>query len=228
MAAATPCVLRGKETNMAQPMIYLLIADKIYTEKVGSIHSYGDFLLGSIAPDAVHAKKNYTREIKEISHYRFDSKSDISYFDTFFYDYATSENKDFVTGYLVHLLSDLIWYHSVRVPFKERFRKAPLQDKPMNEVYYADCEQIEQLMFGEKNASYIMKAVNRSNAYSLEGLIDAENVTSWKEKLISDYKNRKNILPHTRYISEQHIREYIADCAGQCAEYLRNLSYSQS
>lgn len=43
---------------MAQPMMHLLIADKIYTEKSGSIGSYGDFLLGSIAPDAVHAKEN--------------------------------------------------------------------------------------------------------------------------------------------------------------------------
>ena len=65
---------------MAQPMMHLLIADKIYTKNSSSIRSYGDFLLGSIAPDAVHVKKNYTREIKDISHYRFDSKSQISYF----------------------------------------------------------------------------------------------------------------------------------------------------
>lgn len=93
---------------MAQPMMHLLIADKIYTEKSGSIHSYGDFLLGSIAPDAVHVKENYTRELKEISHYRFNSKSHINYFDTFINEYSTSENKDFVVGYLVHLLSDMI------------------------------------------------------------------------------------------------------------------------
>ncbi len=51
---------------MAQPMMHLLIADKIYTQRSGSIHSYGDFLLGSIAPDAVHVKENYTREQKDI------------------------------------------------------------------------------------------------------------------------------------------------------------------
>ena len=53
---------------MAQPMMHLLVADKIYTEIFSSIHSYGDFLLGSIAPDAVHVKEDYTREIKDISH----------------------------------------------------------------------------------------------------------------------------------------------------------------
>lgn len=208
---------------MAQPMMHLLIADKIYTERSGSILSYGDFLLGSIAPDAVHVKENYKRELKDISHYRFNSKSHISYFDTFFNEYSKSENKDFVVGYLVHLLSDMIWYHFVRVPFKEEFLKAPLQNMSMNEAYYADCEQIEQLMFLEKNSPRIIEALNTGKAYSLEGLIDAEDVMVWREKLIFDYNNKKSILPHTKYISEQHIRDYIANCAGQCTEYLRFL-----
>ena len=213
---------------MAQPMMHLLIADKIYTKRIVSIHSYGDFLLGSIAPDAVHEKENYTREIKDISHYKFTSKSQISYFDTFFDEYYTSENKDFVVGYLVHLLSDMIWYHSVRVPFKEAFQKAPLRDMSMNEAYYADCEQIEQLMYLEKNVPRIIEAINRGKAYSLEGLIDAEDVTAWREKLIFDYNNKNNNMYHTRYISEQHIRDYIENCAGECAEYLSHLSYFQS
>ncbi|MBD5528490.1 MAG: hypothetical protein HDR02_08810 [Lachnospiraceae bacterium] len=213
---------------MAQPMMHLLIADEIYTEKSSSIHSYGDFLLGSIAPDAVHVKENYTREIKDISHYKFDSKSHISYFDTFFDEYYTSENKDFVVGYLVHLLSDMIWYHSVRVPFKEEFQKAPLQNMSMNEAYYADCEQIEQLMYFEKNASRIIETINRGQAYSVEGLIDAEDVKAWKEKLIFDYNNRENISIQTKYISEQHIRDYIENCAKECTEYLSRLPYFQS
>ncbi|MBD5474229.1 MAG: hypothetical protein HDR20_15450 [Lachnospiraceae bacterium] len=212
---------------MAQPMMHLLIADKIY-EKFSSIHSYGDFLLGSIAPDAVHVKENYTREIKDISHYRFNSKSHIDYFDTFINEYNTSENNDFVIGYLVHLLSDMIWYHSIRVPFKEEFQKAPSQDMSMNEAYYTDCEQIEQLMFWEKNVPRIMGAINKGKAYSLEGLIDAEDVIVWKEKLIFDYNNKKNILVHTKYISELNIRDYITNCAGECTEYLRCLPYFQS
>lgn len=127
---------------MAQPMMHLLIADKIYTEKSGSIHSYGDFLLGSIAPDAVHVKENYTRE---------------------------------------------------------------------------------QVMFREKNASHIMEAINKGSAYSLEGLIDAEDVIAWREKLNFDYDHKKNILLHTKYIAEQHIRDYIANCAEECIAYLRYL-----
>ena len=204
-------------------MMHLLIADKIYTEKSSSIHSYGEFLLGSIAPDAIHAKENWTRGLKNISHYRFYGQNQISYFDTFIDEYHTSESMDFVVGYLVHLLSDMIWLRSIRRPFEDRFLKAPSPNMSMNEAYYADCDQIEQLMFWEKNASRIIEAITKSKAYSLEGLIDAENVIIWREKLISDYDGKTKSLPHTIYISEQQIRDYITNCARECSEYLRNL-----
>ena len=205
---------------MAQPMMHLLVADNIYTEKSSSIHSYGDFLLGSIAPDAVHAKENYTRGLKDISHYSFNSKSPISHFDTFFDKYVTPENKDFVIGYLVHLLSDMIWYHSIRVPFKEIFLQVSSHDMSMNEAYYADCEQIEKSMFWGENTPRIINGITESKAYSLEGLIDSEDVKAWKEKLIFDYNNKKNALPHTKYISEQYVRDYITNCAKECSRYL--------
>lgn len=205
---------------MAQPMMHMLIADRIYAEMSGSIHSYGEFLLGSIAPDAVHMRDDYTRELKRTAHYRYSSESPLSHFDPFFDEYAVSENRDFVLGYLVHLLSDMIWYHSVRVPFKERFLQAPSQDMSLNEAYYADCVQIEETLFWEQNAPLIISAVKESKAYSLEGMIDAESVSAWKEKLISDYNNKKHISPHTQYISEQHIRDYIASCSKECSQYL--------
>lgn len=205
---------------MAQPMMHLLIANKIYKEKCILINSYEDFLLGSIAPDAVHMRENYTREIKDISHYRFNNKSDIHHFDTFMDEFYTTENKDFLLGYLVHLLSDMIWYHSVRVPFKEKFTKSPVHNMSMNEAYYKDCEQLEQLMYFEDNALQIIETLNKGKAYSLEDMIDEKDVECWKEKVIFNYNNRKDILVDTQYISEHNIYDYIENCSKGCAEYL--------
>ena len=78
-------------------------------------------------------------------------------------------------------------------------------------------------MFLEENSPCIIEAINKGKAYSLVGLIDAEDVMAWKEKLIFDYINKKSILIHTTYMSEQHIRDYMANCAGQCTDYLRYL-----
>lgn len=95
----------------------------------------------------------------------------------------------------------------------------------MNEAYYADCEQLEHLMFWEKDASRIIKSISKSKAYSLEGLIDSEDVKAWKEKLICEYNNKRKILLHTTYISNQQIRDYIVKCAKKCTEYLEYLPF---
>lgn len=205
---------------MAQPMMHLLVADKIYTEKSGSIGSYGDFLLGSIAPDAVHMRADFTRERKRVSHYGFTKESHLCYFDAFFEEFSSDENRDFVLGYLVHLLSDMIWYHAVRVPFKEKFLQAPSHGISMNEAYYADCMQIEELMFWEDNVPRIINGIKESNAYSLEGMVDMESVNAWKEKLLLDYHNKGDAFPHTKYDAEHHVRDYITCCAKECNKYL--------
>ena len=209
---------------MAHPIMHLLIADKIYYNRSSNIQSYGDFLLGSIAPDAVHEKENYTREIKDISHYRFDKNSDISHFDTFMGEYAVPENRDFVLGYLVHLLSDMLWYHMVRVPFKEDFLSAPSQNMSKNQAYYADCDKLAQVLFEEKNVARIIEAISSSKAYTLESLIDADDVEAWRDKQIRAYQGRKQMAANTQYISEQHVRGYIERCADMCLEYLRMVS----
>lgn len=209
---------------MAHPIMHLLIADKIYYNRSSNIQSYGDFLLGSIAPDAVHEKENYTREIKDISHYRFDKSSDLGHFDTFMGEYAVPENRDFVLGYLVHLLSDMLWYHMVRVPFKEDFLSAPSQNMSKNQAYYADCEQITQVLFEEKNVVRIIEGLGESSAFTLEGLVDADDVEAWRDKQIRAYQGRKQMAANTQYISEQHVRGYIERCADMCLEYLRMVS----
>ena len=202
---------------MAQTMMHLLIAGKIYESRTISISSYGDFLLGSIAPDAVHVREQYTREMKDISHYSFNSESQIEFFDTFIEEHETSGNIDFVVGY------DMIWYHSVRVPFKDKFSKKPSMDMSMNGAYYFDCGQIEQRLFFDNEADQIIKNVDSGMAYSLEGMIDKHEVYIWKDKLLAQYNSREQNFINSRYISEQQIREYIAECSDKCVEYLKQV-----
>ena len=101
---------------MAQPMMHLSVADKIYTEAPSSIHSYGEFLLGSIAPDAVHMREDYTGVQKRISHYRYSSESRISYFDTFFDEYSISERH--VRDYIANCSKECSKYLNVHHMFQ--------------------------------------------------------------------------------------------------------------
>lgn len=204
---------------MAQPMMHLLVAEIIYSSKRIPIRSIGDFLLGSIAPDAVHMKADYERRLKDISHYEFDNRSPIRIFDGFMKKYEAAGNQDFAYGYLVHLLSDMIWYHEVRVPFKERFAQNPSKKMSMNEAYYEDCEQIEQMLFEDEKAADVIESLKVSNAITLEGLIEAEDVEKWKEVLLTKYSDRTRITGDIYYISKTQIDDYIAKCAKKCLAY---------
>lgn len=205
---------------MAQTMMHLLVAEIIYSSKCIPIWSIGDFLLGSIAPDAVHMKENYVRDMKDISHYGFSRQSSIHFFDTFMAKYENATNQDFAYGYLVHLLSDMIWYHEVRVPFKECFAQNPSKDMSMNEAYYADCEQLEQMLYEDEKAADVIESLKVSNAITLEGLIEAEDVEKWKEALLTKYSGRTRITNDTYYISKAQVDDYIAKCAKKCLVYL--------
>ena len=90
----------------------------------------------------------------------------------------------------------------------------------MNEVYYADCEQIQERLFCDGNAPRIIDGIREGKAYSLEGMIDAGSVLAWRDKLISEYSGRGDIIPDTKYISEQQVRGYITGCTEECIRYL--------
>ncbi len=153
---------------MAQPMMHLLVAERVYNSGRIPIQSFGDF----------------------------------------------------VCGYLVHLLSDMIWYHEVRVPFKERFAQNPSKDMSMNEMYYSDCEQIEQMLYEDEKAASVIENLKVGNAITLDGLIDASDVEKWKGVLLAKYDSRTKTFADTIYISKQQVEDYIETCTKQCLAYL--------
>lgn len=208
---------------MAQPMMHLLIADALYQNKSLSIDSYGEYLLGSIAPDAVHVREDYSRELKDLSHYNFNSHSQLTHFDNFLKKYKTLENKDFTLGYLVHLISDMVWYHIVRVPFKLNYANGLSHHMSMNEAYYYDCEQIDYVLCSDNACSNIIQNLKHSISYSLEGMIEANHVELWKQQFLIKYENKVTHENKTRYLSEYQIRDYILKCQDLCLNYLREV-----
>lgn len=105
---------------MSGTLIHLAIADKIYEILGGDvIKNLPLFFGGNIAPDAVHAKKDYQRAYKKHSHlcdticsygYGYPEinklfKDRVKKFAEKYYMTA-GEDKDLYLGYIVHLLVD--------------------------------------------------------------------------------------------------------------------------
>ncbi|MBO4616109.1 MAG: zinc dependent phospholipase C family protein [Lachnospiraceae bacterium] len=103
---------------MAFTMVHIYIASKV-AEHLEGIKDYSTYILGSIAPDAVHASDTYTVMDKERSHLFAEGlhKGKISNTNQvnawinsirqFYEDNKNMCNFDFLLGYIVHLYTDV-------------------------------------------------------------------------------------------------------------------------
>lgn len=108
---------------MAYTMTHIYIAEKV-AERLGDIRDYPTYILGTIAPDAVHADDNYVVADKERSHLfteglHWGKISNVTQVDAWvgsirrFYKVNKDKyNHDFLLGYIVHLYADV--YNSMQ------------------------------------------------------------------------------------------------------------------
>src|SRR4051794_16203115 len=106
---------------MPLPMIHCGVAVKYFdNEEIPAA-----FLLGSIAPDAIHMRKNTAREDKKRTHLNVETDGPVMNYVQERYEEYISQSPDeewkwFVRGYFAHLLTDYYWLHSVYSVFKEK------------------------------------------------------------------------------------------------------------
>lgn len=149
-------VLEGKV--MAYTMTHILIAERV----LNYIHipiDYSTYIVGAIAPDAVHASPCYTRILKEKSHFfpegaiwgKVTTESELrDWFGSIKGFYMLNHNKydrDFLLGYIVHVLTDICSCRQIFAPFYTSLSKENFNDKMeqfRNESYdvnyYLFCE----------------------------------------------------------------------------------------
>ena len=113
---------------MAYTMTHIYIAEKV-AERLGGIKDYPTYLLGSIAPDAVHASDTYVVSDKERSHLfveglhwgKVSSSGHVDLWENSIEAFRESVgdryDKDFVLGYLVHLYTDVYSSMNFFYPF---------------------------------------------------------------------------------------------------------------
>lgn len=99
---------------MSYQMIHLEIAYRLL-DKCIEVERRGDFLMGAIAPDAVHFHKKYEVRLKERSHLwncgpkwgiTIDSGKWKENVLEFWKKHKEDDNRDFIAGYCVHILTE--------------------------------------------------------------------------------------------------------------------------
>lgn len=170
---------------MAYTMVHILAADRVL-EYFPIIEDYSTYILGTIAPDAVHSNPDYTTKWKERSHLfaenhqwgMIDSLEAIEEWlgniKKYYMENRGRYNRDFLLGYIVHLMVDV--YNSMHfyAPLKKTAQNdsGEIMERYKREVCGINFYLLSQY---EKQRD-LRRVLDDGKAVTLQGVIDREDI----------------------------------------------------
>ena len=189
-------------------------------EKIGyelskelNTNSY-DYYLGLLSPDTPNLNGFGPKEERWASHVR---RKDLNEWRNslkdFYHNNKDKYNKDFLLGYIIHILTDIIFddyfYRDIRKEIikdygcdKDSAHK--IMRKDMDKYYFKELDIIKNILLND-NTSYNINSISK------------EKIILWKNKCINNFSSNNN----SKYISNKLIK----DLANKVYEELLMISY---
>ncbi len=211
---------------MPLPMIHLSTAVKInILQRLKS----PEFYLGSISPDAVHMRSGFVREDKIRSHCNARELTAIGELGPLciMIEKSTGKEREFLLGYLVHILTDLLWENTILKMYGERYEAdpSPIQDRRMG--YYNDTDQLDFVFYEKENwRTEVWEMLTQAKDFAVEGAVNKDEVAAWKYRTLNWYNSGKS--QHTnpvKYISYEDLDRFTSYAAEKCEEYLQSKGF---
>lgn len=206
---------------MPWPMVHFAIATKVYVTDPSP-----SFLLGSIAPDAIHMRHNVTRKDKGYTHLVSEDKlPSIEIIKKNCLEYLNQntevEWKEYILGYFAHLYADLRWTETIYAEF-ERNYQGDKQD--LRNIYNKEVSQIEFNLFkSEEWAQSVITKLQRAKAFTIEPFITRQEVSQYRDVKIEwlfDDGNEPNINPI--YFAAGSVRDFIIKTSNELSELFKD------
>ena len=207
---------------MPLPMVHLSTAVKINT--LQGLKS-PEFYLGSISPDAVHMRSGFVREDKVRSHCNARVLTAIDELDSLcvMIEKSVGKEREFLLGYLVHILTDLFWEDTILKTHRERYEAdpAPIQDKRM--AYYNDTDQLDFAFYKKENwRTEIWEMLASAKDFAVEDAVNTNEVSAWKHRTLNWYNSGKSQhTNHIKYITYEDLDNFTSYAAEKYEEYLQ-------
>lgn len=217
---------------MSNTIAHLVVAKKILSKNITMIDNPYAFFLGTIAPDTISSKPNYTRGDKKMVHLR-DEIADIEWLDNQkmkIFDERISDfvalhirnsslqkgQRDFNIGYLVHLLTDKYNHKTIR-QFLLKIAKENGVIETNREFFNMcvnDLEALDKYLLNKYADIGILFSNLREYPveFGLDGYIEKEYIKKsfdwWQTEYLSSISNKK-----LKYISENDIDNFIKNAS---------------
>lgn len=209
---------------MPLPMVHFWVAVRM-AEARGMFPS-PEFLLGSIAPDAVHMRPDYERSHKRRSHLNDPrDAADHDQVRAFVMEHISGNGTNdatarYVVGYAAHLLTDRLWLKRVYDPFYER--NSHLGPEELRILYYQETDQVDFNLYHRSEwREGVWKALETAVAPEGVQLVTPNEVDQWKRRTLrwfTELKDEPGIVP--REITDEIVAEFVAEASSVVAQRL--------
>jgi hypothetical protein len=207
---------------MPLPMVHFGVAMK-YTDDKNVPTS---FLLGNIAPDAIHMRKSAVRQDKRITHFRVNNIVDIFSLENTYREYILlRQDVDwewFVRGYFVHVLTDYYWLHSVYKIFKESVVNEQLTNKEIRLIYYKETDQIDYNFYRTENwKDTVWDGLIHTKTFGFDPLLSFDEINYWRLRTIHWF-DLLSFEPRVepKYITQSLVNDFIVETTDQVKRIL--------
>ncbi len=212
---------------MPLPMVHLAVAVEL-CDALGWETSPA-FLLGTLAPDAIHMRSGSTREDKSRVHlHQAISDQGPPAVRRLFEDLVTQDARlhDLALGYAVHLLTDALWVERVFCAFRAAVALPRDQERAL---YYQETDEVDRLLFqGAPWRPAVWRALAAAQPADLPGLLSADEIGRWRDRTLAWFDTLPAAPGPPRHLTLARIRAFIAACAASLHSELVGWGTSQS
>ena len=205
---------------MPYPMTHMLIAWRL-TEKLPWLECPQDFVLGSIAPDAVHFREGYEVHNKEASHLwhygpawgiTTESEAWKENVLAFWNRSKTEKNRDFMAGYCTHLLTD--WMND-RIIWKPFWNSRGKRTEQAEREYRFEAHEMDQWLWQvSPETAEIWRLLEQARAWPVEKCITEEELERQRRSVLTRQfiqKGRIDVSSH-KFVTKDIMESFLAEC----------------
>ena len=171
---------------------------KIYTNL-----DTGDFYLGVLAPDAVNLNGFAPKEERYKSHIRNkDLNVWLSNVKEFFQNNKNKYEKNFLLGYILHIITDIVYDQYFYWPVREQLAKDNIKEEEQHQILRTSMEEYGYQNEKEPFWLHAKKRLSNVEGYNIQN-IKKEDLLLWKNKCLQPLKSQKT----NKYITKSQIME---------------------
>lgn len=208
---------------MSLQMIHMEIAYRLL-EYLPQIEHPAEFILGSVAPDAVHMNPDYDVSSKVKSHlfencgpwgdtqdYKQWQNNIEAYFERIAAVQEEPAGRDFMLGICVHCLTDR--WNDIRIWRKAQSEFLPaMAFEAFREAFYREQRSIDNWLYqNSENTAQIRKLLSNAESFEIEDFVDREELENLRKHLLTvQYNVEKVDITNNHFFTPEMIEDFMA------------------